>query len=178
MMRLFFAISLNNSAKNTIQKVIKPLYQQYNNTDINWTKPENYHLTLRFLGEVPLDILSPLTEAVRKAIHNKKPFLLTIKQPIIFPSSTKPKVLALDVLPTLELMTLAQLIDDVVIDLGFKPERYSFKPHISVGYIKNKHLPQPVVSKDSEIKIPANNITLYESNRAKNHGLYIPVATC
>jgi len=49
-MRLFIAADINNRSKKLIEKKFKLLKSELNN-DLKWVKKENWHLTLKFIGE-------------------------------------------------------------------------------------------------------------------------------
>jgi 2'-5' RNA ligase len=49
-MRLFIAVDINNRSKKFIKKKLKILKSELN-ADFKWVKKENWHLTLKFIGE-------------------------------------------------------------------------------------------------------------------------------
>ncbi len=62
---------------------------------IGWVRPENMHLTLAFLGELPETALPELEAALRSAADGSGPFVLRPGEVGAFPSLRSPRVLVL-----------------------------------------------------------------------------------
>jgi 2'-5' RNA ligase len=63
-LRLFLAIPMPETVRNEITGVQRELRRLVSHDAIRWTKPEQFHLTLRFLGDVPAERVAALQEAV------------------------------------------------------------------------------------------------------------------
>ncbi len=59
----------------------------------SWVPPENFHLTVRFLGEVPKERLPELLEVGRKAAEETKSFALSFEILGGFPETKAARVL-------------------------------------------------------------------------------------
>jgi len=73
-MRLFIAIEIPDKIKQKIEKETEYLKKRY--PTFRWVKPENYHLTLLFLGEVKEKKLEKIKKRLEKATFSFSPFLL------------------------------------------------------------------------------------------------------
>src|SRR3990170_8399969 len=66
-------------------------------TDVKWVRPGGIHLTLKFLGTVPKEILQKVSLAISPVISSKEPFDLRIYGLGCFPSNRNPRVLWLGI---------------------------------------------------------------------------------
>jgi 2'-5' RNA ligase len=63
--RLFIAVSLDERIKLALKDAIQDLHKLP--CDCAWVNPQNWHITLRFLGQTSLERLPELRTLVRKA---------------------------------------------------------------------------------------------------------------
>jgi 2'-5' RNA ligase len=130
MPRLFVAIDLPDAIKQQL------LDLQTHIPTARWTKLEQMHLTLRFIGEVPDEEVEPIKSAL--AIVTASPFELTLRNVGHFPSGkrTLPRVLWVGIDKQPALNDLHQQIESALSQLGFKPDNKSFSPHITLARLK------------------------------------------
>jgi len=108
-----------------------------------WTRLEQLHLTLRFLGATPVALVAPLRERLR-AIH-VAPFLLPVEGLGIFPPRGQPRVLWCGIghgHPHLH--QLRQRIDDTLLALRIEADLRQFVPHFTLarlGAVSQRQLP-------------------------------------
>ncbi len=95
---------------------------------------EQFHLSLRFIGEVPEIVFSDIADSLSKI--KGKPFSLSLSQVGTFPSSKSPRVLWTGVDKNEELMRLQKKIESQLNRLGVKGDKRKFTPHITLGRIK------------------------------------------
>jgi 2'-5' RNA ligase len=111
--------------------------------DVRWTKYGNIHLTLKFLGDVPLSKIDKIGEALRKVAARFPSFTMSLAGIGAFPNSRKPRVIWVGVKKGAdELKDIARAIESFMKRLGFPPEKRRFSPHLTVGRIR--HLKNPV----------------------------------
>ena len=84
--RLFVAIPVPLEVKSTIQRTQAAIRQRLPKEGIGWTRPEHFHLTLEFLGDVPVDSVTALTDALRAAAAKFRPLTLESRGLGFFPS--------------------------------------------------------------------------------------------
>lgn len=153
--RVFFAVELPLPVKDEIGRSIMAIKKKAKGAHaIRWTKPENLHITLQFLGEAKRTDLPQLIEEVRANIAGKfKKFFLNLGNLYLFPSPYRPRVIVLDVAPQEELAQLSKRIGEGITALGYEIESRPFRGHLTIGRIKQ---PQGLnLSFLSEFKIPA-----------------------
>ncbi len=64
-MRLFIAIPMPAALRDYMERVQSALCAVDEQRSVKWTRPEQFHVTLKFLGETPQSQVPPLTDALR-----------------------------------------------------------------------------------------------------------------
>lgn len=124
--RLFIAISLPEAVRDSLARWAQPL------PGIAWTRPEQLHLTLRFLGEVSAEVTERMIE--RLATISVEPFVLPIEGLGTFPPNRPPRVLWIGVgSGHPRLFQLRQRIDDAVLASGLPLDVRTFHPHVTLA---------------------------------------------
>jgi 2'-5' RNA ligase len=105
---------------------------------VSWTKPQGNHLTLKFFGNIDENDKKNICAAVGKQVALIPPILIKIEGTGCFPNSKKPRVLWLGASGDIEKIAKlqAQLEEDFE-KLGFARENRNFRPHLTLGRIKN-----------------------------------------
>lgn len=128
-MRLFIAIDLPDKAKDQIDKLTKTLAKQ--SADVRWEKRENFHLTLKFLGQVVTRTIPQINEVV-SAITVKYPsFPLTFRGVHAFRS--RRYIIYLQVKDNTILRQLAESLNSAVETVGVSRDKRAFSAHITLG---------------------------------------------
>ncbi len=132
-MRLFFGIKLPELLQGSVNSLIKKLKVTNHKANVRWTRPENLHLTLQFLGSLTATQMITLQREVKKQVQGVMPFMLTINSVALFPSEKRPKVLALQIDHTPELSHLVQQIQKAIKTCAMNTDERHFIPHITIG---------------------------------------------
>ncbi|NEU55315.1 RNA 2',3'-cyclic phosphodiesterase [Halorussus sp. MSC15.2] len=136
-MRLFVSIDLPDDFAAEVEQVQA---QFADATGLNFTDPEQAHVTLKFLGDVNQGELPRVKNAVRRAIEKSgvEPFETTYEGVGVFPDIGYIKVLWLGVGEGSEQMTdLHETIEREVTRLGFDPEDHDFTPHVTLARMEH-----------------------------------------
>ena len=91
--RLFVALPVPEDVKVAIQRTQAAIRQRLPNAGISWTRPEQFHLTLKFLGDVPAQSVPALIAALRLVAADFRPLALQSRGLGFFPSARAPRVL-------------------------------------------------------------------------------------
>jgi 2'-5' RNA ligase len=92
-MRLFIAINIPNEIKENLGRQAADLARRIDATGIKWVEPELFHLTLRFLGELPEHQVEPLAGQMTVAAKDIRPFSISFDKAGCFPPHGSPRVL-------------------------------------------------------------------------------------
>jgi len=130
-MRLFVGLSIPKKERSRIWRATKGLRDD--TLPVEWTDPDNFHVTLKFLGEVRRDRLPEIQEALVKAVGATRAFSTGLLRVGGFPTLRRPKVLWLGVDPSPEFRCMKQDIEWAFRNVGFDVETRAFHPHVTLG---------------------------------------------
>jgi 2'-5' RNA ligase len=134
--RSFIAIELSEEAKKGLAGLKKEL-EKDEHRFVKWVDPRGIHLTLKFLGNIPSERVTEITEAMGKAVQGISPFCLEVSGLGAFPSLKQARVLWVGIGGELDqLSTLQQNIDSVLAALGFAREERPFVPHLTLARVR------------------------------------------
>ncbi|WP_172199620.1 RNA 2',3'-cyclic phosphodiesterase [Saccharibacillus qingshengii] len=99
-----------------------------------WTDPRDYHLTLKFLGDVDSGRIAAIEAALKKAFAGETPFALTLNGAGTFGLPEAPRVLFAEPGEGSEALSrLAAAAEAALAPLGFAPEKRSFRAHLTLA---------------------------------------------
>jgi 2'-5' RNA ligase len=130
-MRLFIALNLPKKERTRIHRVSSRLRDA--DLPVRWIDPENYHVTLKFLGEVRQERVPAVEEIVQRVAGATVPFEVRLESFGAFPTIRKPRVVWLGVTASAELRCLKQDLEWGLADAGFEAETRAFHPHLTLG---------------------------------------------
>ena len=149
--RTFIALELPSSFKHELFRQAQLLAGQDKRQHIRWLPPENYHLTLAFLGDVDSVRLSGLQFALEQKLEFVKAVPCKIFAISPFPFS-RPKIAAALLERTAELLQLQADVANCARSCRIYPERRRFVPHVTLGRLKP--------SAGKSVNLQAHNILL------------------
>jgi 2'-5' RNA ligase len=145
MMRLFVAVNFSPSVRDAIASAIDGF--PVTDPPWRWSRPETWHLTLKFLGETPEDRVSDITTALERVARAHSSFPMSLDAFGAFPDLKRPRVLFYKVSDGAdELRTLAASVDTALETIGFPAEDRPFRAHATLARIK-KPLPGAITRK-------------------------------
>lgn len=128
MIRLFVALPLPAPARQRLALLAGGV------PGARWVKPENYHVTLRFLGEVDEGLGEDCVEALDRVAARGFPFAITGAG--LFGQGERARVLyaGIEAGPAME--QLHGRIESALVRAGLPPEGRKFTPHVTLAYLK------------------------------------------
>jgi len=115
---------------------LAPLRERRGGLPVKWVRPENIHLSLKFLGEVEDNREPELVAALQRAAGSRsepRPLTLQITGFGVFPDYHRPHVLWAGVTPDPGLELLQHGVEQAFAPLGFPTEARTFRPHVTLG---------------------------------------------
>lgn len=177
--RIFFAIELPQSVKEKVSEFIVALKKKAKSNAVRWTKTENLHITLQFLGEVHCEHLSQLVTNVKiktEGVIKKSSF--TLGSINLFPNPYRPRVIVLDITPQEDLAAIAASIGNGMMLSNYKVEKRPFHGHLTLGRIKHPGVNLTFLS-GVELprieKIDINEVVLFRSDPQPEGSRYTPI---
>lgn len=139
--RCFVAVDIDREIRTTVGVFLETLRREFRG--IKWVKPDNLHLTLKFLGNVEPGAVEGVGAALDNAVNGRTPFTLNFSGAGLFPDRGSPRVLWIGVTAGAEEMTaLGAAVEESLSPLGFPPESRPFTPHLTIGRVKNIGTPR------------------------------------
>lgn len=173
--RYFYAIplKLNKAAQSSIQSFLNAFIALP--FSVQWVQPDNYHITIAYLGEVPLDTLSKINESLcQYYIQNPPALSFQISHLELFNTHrTIPLVLRVTQCETIS--QTHRLLNSKIMEhsphtLDTSISGDNFKPHITLGRINKKFYQQgkEILSKStplaSKVSLTSHDIALMHFN--------------
>ena len=148
--RLFVSVDLPEELAEGVSEIQEEFADA---SGLNFTDPEQAHITLKFLGDTPADRLDEVTEALDTAVSDAGvgPFEVTYVGLGVFPTLDYISVVWLGVEDgTEELTRLHEAVEERTTALGFDEENHEFTPHVTLARMEHaggKELVQELVCK-------------------------------
>lgn len=134
-MRLFLAVWLNQELRQAIHDYLRQL--SLNSDGVRWVRPEQFHVTLQFLGEQPAELIPRLNQQLIDLAAGTSSFQLGLGAGGCFPERGTPRVLWLGLTQgATELSALAKAIGIACANVGMNGDEKPFKPHLTLGRVK------------------------------------------
>ncbi len=143
----------------------------------NFTDKDNFHLTLRFIGEVQEEKLDEYKEVLNQTGVNFRCFNITTSNIGIFPRGNK-DILWVGIERNNRLREIYRTLEDNLEKIGIEKEQRTYKPHITLGreLVLRPDTLEKVYFHNEKILI--NKISLMHSTRVGGRLIYLPLATC
>lgn len=136
-MRLFMAVPLPSEAAHAAVETMRRLKAA--GWPVRWVGEDGLHLTIKFFGEVTRDRVDTLVELLERATRGMAPVAVSLTGLGCFPSTARPRVLFVDAEAESGLELLQDRIERGAEQLGFPPEGRPFRPHVTLGRVREGH---------------------------------------
>jgi 2'-5' RNA ligase len=131
-MRAFIAVEMAAAIRARHAAALAGWRERYRK--LRWVPAEKLHITLRFLGGTPDEVVEPLRKRVEKAIGGRAPFALRIGAAGCFGSRKRPRVLWYGLDEGGEALgEIARDLEAIARALRFDPEERPWRPHLTVA---------------------------------------------
>lgn len=135
--RVFVAVELPGEVKAEFAGLVSAI-DALGVRGVRTVRPNGVHLTLKFLGDVNVELVPEIRSAMDAAASQATPFGLSLGDAGVFPNPGAARVLWVGVKGDIErLNRLQERVERSLTDLGFRPERRRFNPHITAGRIRD-----------------------------------------
>jgi len=183
--RLFVAVPLPDEAGAAIAELVDGVRAAGvpgGGRDVRWVRLDGLHLTLRFLGPTPDELVAPASEAVLAAAVRSHAFEVRLGGAGSFPPGGRPRALWLDIQAGAdELASLAVTVDATLGDAGWQVEARPFRPHLTLA--RSDGVPAGAAigarlveaASDLDVRFRATSIGLFESLTGGGPARYLPV---
>lgn len=137
-MRLFLAVLLPDAALDAVDEVARGLREQVGDDGVRWCRRDQFHFTLKFLGQVAGSCVHRVTDAAANAASSQEPFSLTLGGVGAFPNDARPGTLWLGVTAGIGPMTdLALQLETELARARFPRDKRPLKAHLTIARVKS-----------------------------------------
>ena len=135
--RIFCAVELPDFVRAELKDHIHRLREAVPDASASWTRVENIHLTLKFFGNVAIERIPKISEAVERAIKKFPTFPIGIGKTGVFPNPRRAQVLWIGVSdPTGKLSELQRQLENECEKDGFEREDRAYRPHLTIARLR------------------------------------------
>ncbi len=159
-MRLFIAIDFNE-----LKDYFCGLQGKVDKSLAKLKEVSAFHLTLKFLGEVPDDKVDLIKERLRGIKF--KPFSLSLDKIGVFPNENYIRVVWVGVEPKEEVVELQSKTEDSLEEFGFKKD-FKFHPHITLARVRFVSDKGKFVRNLKDIKVDDNKVEVKDFRLVKS----------
>ena len=148
---------------------------------INWVPEDNFHLTLRFIGNTTREQLYALVDRLEEVANDTAKFSFKIEGAGYFKSKGSPRVLFVKIADEATLSQLAAKVEELATSIGFLHELKPFRPHLTLGRIKYLENRNRFMSLLDELptqeyqQVEVSEFILYQSILRQEAPVYKPI---
>lgn len=136
--RMFCAIELPQHTCELVLRHIARLQEATPQARASWARVAALHLTLKFLGDIPLHSVADLSRAADVAAGSVRPFTIQLQESGVFPARGPAKVLWLGAKDVSgRLLRLQRELEEQCAGAGFAKESRAFHPHLTLARVRN-----------------------------------------
>ncbi len=184
MIRAFIATDIPADVRIAIGEAQARLKRAHVGVKISWTKIDNLHLTLQFLGYIEEAAVEKIKTALQSVAAQHQPFELSVRGAGAFPTGNRPRVIWVGCHDTeSRLKGLAGAVQEAMQPLGFEPERREFSAHLTIGRVKIPHADVALTRAVDSLKdngfgtLQVNAIHLFEGKLHPEGSIYTKLSS-
>lgn len=181
--RIFVAVDISDEARYKVAGYTANLKNKFSNVKVGWDRPEKLHLTLKFLGDTNDEQLEKLKEICMKISTEFSNIKFQLSATGIFPSPRKARILWLGVKGEVEkLQKINAILETECRRIGFKKEKRDYKPHLTIGRIRQPHKARELAKAHLEnnfepVGFEVSEIVIVESKIQPTGSVYSKIKT-
>ena len=151
--------------------------------NIKLVEPENIHITLKFLGDTPINQINEIESIITDAVQSIKKHSISLKGTGVFPNENYIKVLWIGIQDSAELSRIAQSINKSCTRIGVKKDKRGFSAHLTIGRMKSAKGKEEILTVLNKYKdtffatVPVDEIQLKKSTLTPKGPIYETLKT-
>jgi 2'-5' RNA ligase len=182
LIRTFIAVELTGSMREQISLLEQLLQKE--GAKVKWVKPENLHLTLKFLENVQAVRIDDAVEATQEAVQGIEPFILSFSGLGVFPNLKRARVIWIGIKEGADsLGRIQRELEERLFQRGFAREERDFSPHLTIGRVKSQRGIGGLVLKLEKTefkseKIRVEQVVVMRSDLRPTGAVHTPLGIC
>ena len=183
--RTFVAIELPLGIRRRIIEHSDQLRAALPQVRASWSREPSLHLTIKFLGDVPVTRIPALSDACREATRQVEPFDLLVKGCGAFPPHGKPKVLWIGIEDAIadhsRLQQLHGAIENSCAAHGFDREARRYHPHLTIARIREARDTRALAERHQQTmfasqRFPVSEFVVFRSELSSQGSKHTPLS--
>ena len=138
MPRIFIAVRMPDEVIEKISRISNYFQKQTPKEALKWVETENLHLTLKFLGEVPEQMLTKAQPILSTVASKQRPFIVDIAGLGMYPHARQPRVVWLGIGGAEPLIALHDQLDAALARIGLREETRPYNPHLTLARVRQR----------------------------------------
>jgi 2'-5' RNA ligase len=128
-MRIFVALDIDDAIRERIRIFLDGVRGFA--PEVRWVRPESLHITLKFIGEKPVEAV----EEIKRALSGiqAQATEIAFRGYGFFPGAKAPRVFWVGIESGPQLVSFATAVDDAMVALGIPKEDHTFSPHLTLA---------------------------------------------
>jgi RNA 2',3'-cyclic 3'-phosphodiesterase len=163
MWRVFVAIELPHKVRARLAEHIQTLRDSVLDARASWSREDNLHLTLKFLGDIPVASVEQLSVAASIVTTRVEPFEIVVEGCGAFPLRGQPRVLWIGIDdPSGKLSEFSRALEDECANAGFARDSRTFHPHLTIARLRQPHGSRQLAARHKEVGFNREAISISE----------------
>jgi len=180
-LRVFSAVELPDHVRERLREHVQQLREAVPDAAASWTRVENIHLTLKFFGNVHVDRIPAISDAVSRAVKEFSTFRIGVGGTGVFPKPSRAQVLWIGVNdPSGELSSLQRQLEIECAKKGFDKEDRAYRPHLTIARLRKPEGARQLADahlqmKFEPIEIEFNELVVFRSELSSKGSRYTAI---
>lgn len=136
--RAFVALHVPAAIQQQIAGAVEDVRNRAPEKSVRWVRPENIHLTLRFIGTVSPQDVAAMKAAIQRSAQGVEPFAMQLSKAGCFPGEGTPRVLWMGLVGDIKPLRRLQLQVTEGTDAWCRAEDREFYPHLTLGRVTTR----------------------------------------
>jgi len=150
--RTFCALELPTELSARASNHITRLRSELPQISASWNRDGRFHITLKFLGEIPQSHVREVSEAADRAVEEISPFKIVVEHAGVFPKHGPPRILWIGITDSEgKLERLQARLDEECAKRGFAKGDRPFHPHLTLARLRRAEGARSLALKHKEL---------------------------
>lgn len=167
--RIFIGVPVDGRAQNHINRLLKPLLQM--NPRLRWVPEGNRHLTLAFLGDMPVSIADELVKFFDETYGREASFQFSLTRLAPFPKPNS-GIIALTGEADRSLENLFKITARLLRCIGQEVDTRAFLPHVTLARFGRKKHARLRLEQSVNVVLNVAKVRLYRSTLTGSGPIY------
>jgi RNA 2',3'-cyclic 3'-phosphodiesterase len=177
-LRLFAAVDIPPRAVRAAEEAIAPWREAFPRA--KWVPPENWHVTVKFMGRTYPRLVSWVHDALRDAAARVRPFRISLRGLGVFPGPSRARVFWVGLDDRDGGLAALALAVEGALDREFPPEKRPFSAHLTVARFNppvpmREHADVLAAARVEPSPFRVGSLTLYRSHLGRPSARYEPL---